>query len=223
VRRLHRTLDHVQVPIQPLTERLTPDFRAAVVTGALSIASLIVASAFGNIHAPQLQRKVIAGAGALGFIVLAAVATRSVASELGRVLEPRTGRAHAGVVRLLITLVGYGLVLVTALGLLAVPIQHLLLGGALTGVIIGIAAQQALSNLFAGLVLLMARPFNIGDEVRVRAGSLGGVLDGRVTGMGMTYVTMHTEQGLISIPNGTLLAAGIGPVPVAEDEQRTAA
>jgi small-conductance mechanosensitive channel len=36
--------------------------------------------------------------------------------------------------------------------LLAVPVQHLLLGGALTGVVVGIAAQPALGNVFAGLV-----------------------------------------------------------------------
>ncbi len=223
MRRLHRTLDHVQVPVQPLTEKLTPDFRAAFFSGALATTALVATSALGDVHGHELRQRVVAFAGAAGFVVLAAFATRDLGNEFARLLEPRTGRAHAGVVRLLVTLAGYALVLVTALGLLAVPVQHLLLGGALTGVIIGIAAQQALSNLFAGLVLLLARPFNIGDEVRVRAGSLGGVLDGRVIGMGMTYVTLETAEGPVSVPNGTLLAAGIGPPPSGVDRPRVAA
>jgi small-conductance mechanosensitive channel len=218
VRRLHRTLDHVQVPIQPLTQKLTPDFRVAVATGAVAMAALIAASTFGNIHGPDLRHRVIAGSCAGGFVILAVYASRSVGNEFARLLEARTGRAHAGVVRLLITLAGYALVLVTALSVLAVPVQHLLLGGALTGVIIGIAAQQALSNLFAGLVLLLARPFNVGDDIRIRAGSLGGVLDGHVVGMGMTYVTLDMADGPISVPNGTLLAAAIGPQPNEQDD-----
>jgi len=114
-------------------------------------------------------------------------------------------------VRLLITVAGLAIAILATLGLLAVPVQHLLLGGALTGVIVGIAAQQALGNVFAGLVLLLARPCNVGDAIRVRSGSLGGELTGTVTGMGLTYVTLDTPDGLLSIPNSVLLNAGIGP------------
>ena len=45
------------------------------------------------------------------------------------------------------------------LQLLDVDLRTLLLGGAITGVVVGIAAQQPLSNFFAGLVLLFARPY----------------------------------------------------------------
>jgi small-conductance mechanosensitive channel len=123
------------------------------------------------------------------------------------------GPSHAGVVRLLIMVFGIAITLLATLGLLAVPVQHLLLGGALTGVIVGIAAQQALGNVFAGLVLLLARPFNVGDTIRIRSGSLGGEFTGRVTGMGLTYVTLDTPDGLLSVPNSGLLAAAIGPQP----------
>jgi hypothetical protein len=39
------------------------------------------------------------------------------------------------------------------LSMLSVPVGHLLLGGAIAGVVLGIAAQQSLGNVFAGLVL----------------------------------------------------------------------
>ncbi len=48
-----------------------------------------------------------------------------------------------------------------ALTLLQVPIQKLLVSGAITGVVLGIAAEQALANLFTGLVLLTSRPFEV--------------------------------------------------------------
>lgn len=43
-------------------------------------------------------------------------------------------------------------------------------------VMVGIAAQQSLSNLSARLVLLFARPVNLGDQVLIKSGALGGEL-----------------------------------------------
>jgi small-conductance mechanosensitive channel len=212
VRVLHRTFDRIEVPAR-IRPTVTPDFRAAVVTGVLAVVCLGVVGSLGNVHAHGVHQRVLGFAGAVVFLVLAALTVRSVGAEVHRVLASRVGESHAAVVRLLITVSGFAIAILATLGLLAVPVQHLLLGGALTGVIIGIAAQQALGNVFAGLVLVLARPFNVGDAIRVRSGSLGGELVGSVTGMGLTYVTLDTPDGLLSIPNSALLSAGIGPQP----------
>jgi small-conductance mechanosensitive channel len=95
--------------------------------------------------------------------------------------------------------------------MLGLPFERLLLGGAVTGVILGIAAQQALSNTFAGVVLLVARPFNPGDHIRIRSGALGGEFDGVVLAMGLTYVTVSTSSGVLSIPNSSMLSSAVGP------------
>src|SRR5674476_1088771 len=71
----------------------------------------------------------------------------------------------------------------------AVPVGNLLVGGAVTGMILGIVAQQSLSNVCAGLVLLFARPYIPGERVRIRSGALGGTLDGTVTSVGLLYTT----------------------------------
>jgi small-conductance mechanosensitive channel len=92
-----------------------------------------------------------------------------------------------------------------------VPVDHLLVGGVLTGVVVGIAAQQVLGNVFAGAVLLLARPFGVGDHIRVRSGALGGQFDGVVTGMNLTYVTLRTDEGPLHVPNSGMLAAAVGP------------
>lgn len=62
-------------------------------------------------------------------------------------------------------MLGYLVVAATTLTLLQVPIEKLLLSGAITGVVLGIAAPQALANLFAGLVLLTSRPFEVGSWI----------------------------------------------------------
>jgi small-conductance mechanosensitive channel len=210
MRMLHRTLDRVDVP--PLPGPLKrPDFRLAIGSSVLAIAALVTTEAFGDIHSRHEAQKLTAVGGAAAFLVFGVLAVRSVGNQLHRSLAPRAGMSHASVVRLLIDLVGYALVLVLSLGLLAVPIGQLVLGGALTGVVIGIAAQQALGNVFAGLVLLIARPFNIGDDICLRSGTFGGQLTGRVSGMGLTYLTLMTPTGPISIPNSGVLAAGVGP------------
>jgi small-conductance mechanosensitive channel len=81
----------------------------------------------------------------------------------------------------------------------------------LTGVVLGIAAQQVLGNVFAGAVLLLAHPFGIGDHIRVRSGALGGQFDGVVRGMNLTYVTLRTDEGPLNVPNSGMLAAAVGP------------
>jgi small-conductance mechanosensitive channel len=223
-----RTLDQVEVPSlgRAMAAAVTPDFRVAIAATVLAIAGLIVAGTLGgplhNHHKTiaTLHGKLFTIGGAVGFMAFAAIAIRSTASEIHRMLEPRTGPSHAGVVRWAITLAGYAIILITALGILHVPVGHLLLGGALTGVIIGIAAQQALGNVFAGVVLLLARPFNVGDSIRIRAGSLSGELTGVVAGMGMTYVTLQTSDGPLSIPNSGVLSAVIGPLPPPAEEPR---
>jgi hypothetical protein len=58
---------------------------------------------------------------------------------------------------LICLLLGYVVVVLCALSLLHVPVEYLLLGGVLAGVILGIAAQQVLANLFAGVMLLFSQ------------------------------------------------------------------
>jgi small-conductance mechanosensitive channel len=197
-----------------LRDAVTPDFRVALLAGVIAVAGLIVDATWGGgLHDTTLHVRLFTIGGAAGFLIFSVIAIRSVASEVHRVVAPRTGPSHAGVLRWVVTLAGYAVVLITTLGVLRVPIGHLLLGGALTGVILGIAAQQALGNIFAGVVLLLARPFNVGDPIRIRSGAFGGELTGVVVGMGMTYVTLLTTDGPLSLPNSGVLAAVIGPQP----------
>ena len=92
------------------------------------------------------------------------------------------------------------------------------MGGALTTVFVGIAAQQALGDVFAGLVLQFARPFHAGDAIRLRAGALGGTLDGTVVEIGSPMSGWRPPAAWCPIPNSRVLNAVIGPIPPAEED-----
>jgi small-conductance mechanosensitive channel len=150
---------------------------------------------------------------AIVFCVFATSAVLGISAKTRAILEPRLGSAHAAVIRYAVLLVGLIIVLFATLQLLRVPVAQLAVGGALTSVLLGIAAQQSLSNIFAGMVLLLSRPFRVGDAIRLRAGALGGQLDGVVTEIGITYIRLDTGDSVMSVPNSQVLAAAVGPVP----------
>lgn len=190
--------------------------RRSVLAGVLAIAALVVSYHYGGLLATgryELLHQTLAIGGAAVFLAAAVTAVRSGTNDVvGLIRVPgRLGDARAGTFRLICLLAGYVLVILCALALVHVPVQRLLLGGVLTGVILGIAAQQVLANLFAGITLLFAHPFTIGDELTVRSGALGGPIVGRVTGMTLTYVTVVTVGGPVLLPNSAVLAAAVGP------------
>jgi hypothetical protein len=148
---------------------------------------------------------------AVAFCLFAGAATIGLGNKARDVLERTVGSAHAAVVRFAVIVVGGLLTIVITLELLDIAITQLLVGGALTGVLVGIAAQQSLANIFAGIVLLMARPFRVGDQVGIRSGSLSGLIEGTVTEISITYVSLQTPNGPIHVPNSQVLAAAVGP------------
>jgi membrane protease YdiL (CAAX protease family) len=164
----------------------------------------------------HIPKQLIAVGSALAFCAFASIATYGLSGNARDVLAPRAGAAHAAIVRYGLLLVGAFTTLVVTLQLFSVPVGQLVLGGALTSVFVGIAAQQSLGNVFAGIVLLVARPFRVGDEVMFRAGALGGELHGKVTEIGITYVRLFCGGSILSVPNSQVLNAVVGPVPPSE-------
>jgi small-conductance mechanosensitive channel len=190
----------------------------SIIALALAIASAITStwahSSFKTYFtSAQVPYQIIAAATAAAFCVFGSIATFGLSRRARSVLEPRVGTAHAAVVQYALLLIGGFTTLAVTLALFHVPVSQLLLGGVLTSVLVGIAAQQSLSNVFAGMVLLLARPFRVGDPIMLRAGSLGGELIGTVTEIGITYVRIDTGDSVMSVPNSQVLNAVVGPPP----------
>jgi small-conductance mechanosensitive channel len=137
---------------------------------------------------------------------------RAVGRAAGPTFFRRMDPATAGTVGFIIRLLTIAIVLLIALGVAGVNASGLIAGSAFTAVVLGLAAQQTLGNLFAGLVLLTARPFRVGERVRLQAGSLGGIQEGVVSSLGLMYTTLARGEDRIMIPNTGVLSAVVVPV-----------
>jgi small-conductance mechanosensitive channel len=158
-------------------------------------------------------QKIVWVCGLVAFFAFGMMAVIGLSARARLGLRPLVGQAHAGVVRYVLLLAGVFTIATISLYLFGVKPDQLLLGGAVTGVLLGIAAQQSLGNLFAGLVLLFASPFRVGDRVRFRAGALSGEIEGTVTDLSLAYVRLDTAQGQMLLPNSQALAAAVLLVP----------
>ena len=140
----------------------------------------------------------------------------AIARDFGRGLAPRLFRrldpSTAGTVGFLVRLMTVVVALLVALRVAGIEAKALALGGAFAAVIIGLAAQQTLGNLFAGTVLLSARPFRVGDRVRLQGGPLAGKLEGTVSSLGLLYTTFATGEDSIMVPNSVVLNVAVIPL-----------
>jgi len=192
----------------------------AIVAAAVSVQARYVARELSRHHASQSVLAPLGSAGNMGlsygaalvFCLLAGAGTLGLGNKAREVLERSFGSAHAAVVRFAILVIGAILTVVFTLELFDVAVTQLIVGGVVTSVLLGIAAQQSLANVFAGIVLLMARPFRVGDQIGIRSGALSGLLEGMVSEISITYVRLETPNGPVHIPNSQVLAAAVGPI-----------
>jgi len=103
-------------------------------------------------------------------------------------------------------------VVILALRIAGVNAGTLAVGGAFTAVLLGLAAQQAMSGIFAGIVLQSTRPFRVGERVRLVGGALAGSLEGTVSSLGLFYTTLSQGADRLLVPNNVLLSLVVVPL-----------
>src|SRR5882672_2380136 len=113
----------------------------------------------------------------IALVILGWAFARDVGRSVGPWMFRRMDPATAGTVGFLLRLLTIGIALIVALDVAGLDPTTLALGGAVTAVVLGLAAQQTLGNVFAGTVLLSARPFRVGDRIRLQGGGLAGSTD----------------------------------------------
>jgi small conductance mechanosensitive channel len=86
----------------------------------------------------------------------------------------------------------------TALGTMGINISALVAGLGLTGFALGFAFRDVLSNLLAGILLLLFRPFGVGDHISVTG------LEGDVTRIDLRYTVMRQPTAIVLMPNANL-------------------
>jgi small conductance mechanosensitive channel len=135
---------------------------------------------------------------------------------LVRWLSPRLFRrvdpATAGTMGFLIRLFAMVAVVILALRIAGVTAATLAVGGAFTAIVLGLAAQQTLGSLFAGIVLQSTRPFRVGERVRLVGGALAGSLEGTVSSLGLFYATLVQGADRLQVPNSVMISLVVVPL-----------
>jgi small conductance mechanosensitive channel len=146
----------------------------------------------------------------VALVILGWALARDIGRALGPALFRRMDPGTAGTVGFLLRLVTVILALMVALRVAGLTAQTLALGGALTAVVLGLAAQQTLGNLFAGTVLLSARPFRVGERVSLQGGGIE--IEGVVSSLGLLYTTFASGDDAIMVPNSVVLGQAVTPL-----------
>ncbi len=98
----------------------------------------------------------------------------------------------------------YVMLIIAVIGLLGVPMASIIAVLASAGLAVGMALQGALSNLAGGILLLVMRPFNVGDYIEA-AGAAG-----VVQAIHLFYTVILTvDNKRITVPNGSLMNSNV--------------
>jgi len=198
------------------TKRVSKGTVAGLILAVLALIATLVVYSHRSQIAPGYEEWIRVGT----VIVLVLVGTAAI-SLLSRSLQPRLNRrlepATAGTVGFVLRLLASLAVVVVALRIAGVNTGTLAVGGAFTAVVLGLAAQQTLGAIFAGIVLQSTRPFRVGERVRFVGGPLAGSMEGTVTSLGLFYTTLSQGADRTQIPNNVLLMLAV--VPLREPEK----
>ncbi len=111
------------------------------------------------------------------YAVLALVAgylgIRIVTDLLESMAEPKIGVTRTHGIKNVFQITAGILLIVAVFGFLGFYITGFLIGAGFLGIVLGLAAQQVLGNIFAGISLLGARPFDIGERLTIVTSSYG--------------------------------------------------
>ncbi|MEA3279021.1 MAG: mechanosensitive ion channel family protein [Thermodesulfobacteriota bacterium] len=104
----------------------------------------------------------------------------------------------------------YVTAIIMALDILGVNIMPFIAGAGVVGIAVGFAAKDTLSNLIAGILLIVDRPFEIGDRIEIWDAPVGSASWGDVIDIGLRATKIKTTDNIvIIIPNNEIMKRDI--------------
>ncbi|UCD89770.1 MAG: mechanosensitive ion channel family protein [Desulfobacterales bacterium] len=104
----------------------------------------------------------------------------------------------------------YAIAVILALDVLGINVMPFIAGAGVAGIAIGFAAKDTLSNLIAGVLLIIDRPFEIGDRIEVWSAPVGSATWGDVIDIGLRATKIKTTDNIIIIiPNNEIMKRDI--------------
>lgn len=104
----------------------------------------------------------------------------------------------------------FGIGVVLALDLIGINVMPIIAGAGVFGLAVGFAAKDTLSNLIAGILLIIDRPFEVGDRIEVWSAPAGNATWGDVIDIGLRATRIKTTDNIIIvIPNNEIMKRDI--------------
>ena len=115
----------------------------------------------------------------------------------------------------------YATAVVLALDILGVNVMPFIAGAGVAGIAVGFAAKDTLSNIIAGILLIIDRPFEIGDRIEVWSAPAGSATWGDVLDIGLRATKIKTTDNIvIIIPNNEIMKRDIVNYTIISSEIR---
>ena len=164
-------------------------------------------SVFMSYSAEQLIHISIIVALSLLTFVIAKIVIKIISKMLRKAVKVKNGKLTplmAGFILKVVQVVIWVFAALIILQIWGINLTPVIAGLGVTGVVLGFALQESISNIFSGLLLALNNPFGIGDYV------LLGSIEGTVTGMDAISVTLLSgDNKKITISNKIVLADAI--------------
>ena len=129
------------------------------------------------------------------FIVLSGISKRLILKISQRLeLDQSLSYLFARTTRVALIIIG----LITALGTIGIDVSALVAGLGLTGFALGFALKDTISNILSGVLILLYRPFKVGDNIKISSHQ------GEVTAIDLRYTKLKSDDADILIPNAKL-------------------
>lgn len=137
--------------------------------------------------------------------IVGCIINKIVLKLLGRGLEKsRLDKTVHGFLHSLVKIVLFGLVLITVLTVLGIPMTSIITVIGSAGIAIGLSLQNSLSNVAGGVIVLMGKMFKVGDYVKINGD------EGTVEEISIICTKIVTvDNKAVYIPNGTVSNAVI--------------
>ena len=138
-------------------------FWRLVILGTILLTFIFVISQVFLIAQVKYDRYITAFLIAIVLFIIFRILINAFANVLERNLEKKNAKP----LLFLISVLSYFVIILAVLASLGIDLSSVILGSAFGSVIIGLAAQQVLSNLFAGILIIWNKPFVLGDYVEI--------------------------------------------------------
>ena len=123
---------------------------------------------------------------------------------------------EAGTISRLFSIIAYTTVVIIALYLMHINVTGLLISAGFLGIVLGLAAQSTLSNVFSGISMIIAKPFEPGDYITVQTWQYSRMpstypheefipgYNGTVNKIGLLYTEIIENNIPLYVPNSIL-------------------